>query len=209
MINAAGLFSTFGDVIELSHEPWDCKRIQELVLAHDGWKQYNPRKVNNRFGLSVTSLDGDYSGVPDLDSLLEFNKENGTNYTEQNFSKRTPIVDDIPELQSLLDIFNPLGRCHFLRIDSGGFFPPHRDNGSLIPSPSFRVIVPIANTSKHQWKWIQTDKPLTLETGRAYCINTSKEHSVFSFVDNCIMLVMNVPATAHNCLKISANMLIR
>lgn len=209
MLNTSGLFSTFGDVIALSHEIWNCKRIQDILLTHDGWKQYNPRKMNNRFGLSVTSLDGEYSGVPDLDSLLEYNKENGTNHSEHNFTKRTPIVDDIPELKTLLDMFSPLGRCHFLRINSGGFFPPHRDNGSSIPSPTFRVIVPIANTSHHQWKWIHEDKLITLETGRAYCINTSKEHSVFSFVDDCIILVMNVPASAYNCLKISSNLLIK
>lgn len=209
MLNTAGLFSTFGDIIELGNDTWDCRRIEKLLLEHDGWKQYNPRKTNNRFGLSVTSIDGGYSGVPDLDSLLEYNKENNTNYTEHNFSKRTPIVDDIPELKILLDMFNPLGRCHFLRMNSGGFFPPHRDNGSSIPSPTFRVIVPIANTSKHQWKWIQEDKIISLETGRAYCINTSKEHSVFSFVDNCIILVMNIPASAQNCLKISSNLLIK
>ena len=31
--------------------------------------QYNPRKPINRYGLSVTSLDGGCSCIPDLDSL--------------------------------------------------------------------------------------------------------------------------------------------
>ena len=210
MINASSLFVTFGDVIELGYPSWDVLRTEQILSTHsDNWRQYNPRKSNNRYGMSVTSIDGNYSGIPDLDSLLEYNAENKSNYHEKDFSKRTSIVDDIPELSPMLDDFDPIGRCHFLRIDSGGFFPPHRDNGPIMPAPTFRIIVPLQNTNKHQWKWIQEDKLLPLQTGRTYCINTSKEHSVFSFVDNCCMLVMNVPATVQNCLRVSSNMLVQ
>ena len=37
-------------------------------------------------------------------------------------------------------------------------------------------------------------RPL-VDAGRTYFINTTKIHSVFSFVDNCTMLVLNVMAT--------------
>lgn len=210
MINAASMFTTFGDVIELWYPTWDVKRTENILIDNkDKWKQYNPRKSNNRFGMSVTSIDGGYSGVPDLDSLLEYNKEHNTNYHEKDFSVRTDIAKQIPELNPLLDSFETIGRCHFLRMDSGGFFPPHRDNGPIMPAPTFRIIVPLSNTNKQQWKWIQEDRILPLQTGRTYCINTSKEHSVFSFVDNCCMLVMNVPATVQNCLRVSTNMLVK
>ena len=41
-------------------------------------------------------------------------------------------------------------------------------------------------------KWVQEDKVLDLRVGQFYFINTTKIHSVFSFVDNCLMLVLNV-----------------
>ena len=55
------------------------KKLKEQLQDFDAdWKQYNPRKPNNRQGLSITSLDGGLSGVPDLDSLFEYNKQNNT-----------------------------------------------------------------------------------------------------------------------------------
>jgi hypothetical protein len=204
------LFTFFGDVIELDFDQWDLRQTQLVLDRHQGWKQYNPRKQNNRQGLSVTSLDGGFSGIPDLDSLLEYNRENNTNLTEADFQCRTSIVNHLPELNPLLDEFNStLGRCHFLRLNAGGFFPPHRDNGLVVPSRSFRIIVPLTNTGKHHWKWIQQDQILNLEPGRTYCINTTKEHSVFSFVDNCCMLVLNITATEASIKQVAKHVRIR
>jgi hypothetical protein len=209
-MNTANLFACFGDVIELDFPLWNIAQVQQLLDSHEGWKQYNPRKNINRQGLSVTSLDGNYSGVPDLDSLLEFNKENGTDYTELDFKIRTSIVEQIPNLQELLDLLSPdLGRCHFLRLNAGGFFPPHRDNGSSIPSKSFRIIVPLTNTESKKWVWIHEGKVLNLTPGKTYCINTTKEHSLFSFRDNCCMLVLNVIASYKNLNAITTHLEIK
>jgi len=209
-VTTAELFACFGDIIELDFPSWDLIKTQKLLDDHSGWKQYNPRKINKRFGLSVTSLDGGYSGVPDLDSLLEFNRINNTSYKETDFKIKTDIVSTIPELDILLNNFMPdLGRCHFLKLDAGGFFPPHRDNGTGIPSPSFRVIVPLANARKHLWHWIHENRVVDLNPGRTYCINTTKEHSVFSFVDNCCMLVLNVLATPRTLNAVTHHLQVR
>lgn len=206
-MNTANLFACFGDVIELDFPIWNVDQIQEILDNHSGWKHYNPRKSINRQGLSVTSLDGDYSGVPDLDSLLEYNKINNTNYSESDFKIRTSIVEQIPNLQEILDLLSPdLGRCHFLRLNAGGFFPPHRDNGSAIPSKSFRIIVPLANTEKKHLCWVHEGKILNLMPGKTYCINTTKEHSLFSFKDNCCMLVLNVIASYKNLNSITSHL---
>ena len=58
---------------------------------------------------------------------------------------------------------------------------------------------------KHQVKWIQEDKILNFEIGRAYFVNTTKEHSVFSFVDNSIMFVMNIMATDNSIQQVANN----
>jgi len=184
----------WGDVVELDFPIWNFGAATTILNKHPGWKVYQPHKLGyNRYGLSVTSLDGGYSGLPDLASLREYNAINSTNYNESDFKRRTNIETFIPELKPLLDFFEPsLGRCHFLRLDKGGFFPPHRDNGAIVAVPSFRILVPINNFGTNDMKWIQNEQILNLKLGQVYFINTSKIHSLFSFVDNCLMLVLNV-----------------
>jgi len=187
----------FGDVVELDFPALNCFAITEILNKHPGWKTYQPHKPGyNRFGLSVTSLDGGYSGEPDLYSLREYYKIHGKSYQEIDFKKRTSIVEFIPELNPLLDFFEPnLGRTHFLRLDIGGFFPTHRDNGAIVDVPTFRILVPINNFGTNDMKWIQEERILNLRLGHTYFINTSRLHSLFSFVDNCLMLVLNVNQT--------------
>lgn len=184
----------YGDVVELDFPNWDVKRAMDILNKHPGWKTYQPHKPGyNRFGLSVTSLDGGFSGEPDLSSLREYQQLTGKSYWEADFKKRTNIVEFIPEINPLLDYFEPcLGRTHFLKLDKGGFFPPHRDNGAIVAVPTFRILVPIHNFGINDMKWIQDEKILNLRLGTTYFINTTKIHSIFSFVDNCVMLVLNV-----------------
>lgn len=184
----------YGDVVELDFPNWDTNNATNILNKHPGWKVYQPHKPGyNRFGLSVTSLDGGYSGIPDLCSLREYQELHNKSYWEADFKKRTSVVEFIPELNPLLDFFEPsLGRTHFLRLDKGGFFPPHRDNGAIVNVPTFRILVPINNFGINDMKWIQAEQILHLRQGATYFINTTKIHSLFSFVDNCLMLVINV-----------------
>ena len=50
--------ASLGDVVPLDFT-LDVDLIQEQLKPFDDeWKQYNPRKPNDRQGLSITSLDG-------------------------------------------------------------------------------------------------------------------------------------------------------
>lgn len=184
----------WGEVIELDFPKWDLNKIMTVLDKHSGWKEYQPHKPGyNRYGLSVTSLDGGFSGKPDLYSLREYQNMYGESYNELSFKKRTNIVQFLPELNEFLDFWEPnLGRTHFLRLDKGGFFPPHRDNGALVSVPTFRILVPIHNFGINDMKWIQEERVLNLTLGQTYFINTSRLHSLFSYVDNCVMLVLNI-----------------
>ena len=186
----------WGEVIELDFPKWDLHKVMQVLDKHPGWKEYQPHKPGyNRYGLSVTSLDGGYSGKPDLYSLREYQKFYGESYNEMSFRNRTSIVQFLPELNEFLDFWEPnLGRTHFLRLDKGGFFPPHRDNGAIVAVPTFRILVPINNFGINDMKWIQEERILNLTLGQTYFINTSRLHSLFSYVDNCVMLVLNVHA---------------
>jgi hypothetical protein len=184
----------WGEVIELDFPKWDLSKVMNVLNKHPGWKEYQPHKPGyNRYGLSVTSLDGGFSGKPDLYSLREYQNMYNESYNEMCFNKRTNVVQFLPELNEFLDFWEPnLGRSHFLRLDKGGFFPPHRDNGALVSVPTFRILVPIHNFGINDMKWIQEERILNLTLGQVYFINTSRLHSLFSFVDNCVMLVLNI-----------------
>lgn len=194
MSHLTDFITNFGNVIELDFPKFNIQQFTDVLLKHPGWKPYQPHKLgNNRFGLSVTSLDGGYSGEPDLYSLTEYRAMTGKGYSEYDFNKRTSIVEMLPQLNPFLDFFTPaLGRVHFIRLDKGGFFPPHRDNGLFVEVESYRILVPIYGFGINDMKWIQEEQILNLREGNFYFINTTRAHSLFSFTDNCIMLVLNV-----------------
>jgi len=181
----------YGSKIELDVTT-DAKRLMEWIGTFN-WVKYNPRKDVNRWGLSVTSLDGGLSGVPDLDSLLEYNKENGTSYTEKDFDKPTAVLND--QISSLLAPWNGhYYRTHFLKFGPGGFFPPHRDwNGPHENPDSFRLILPLQNVNPPYFNFVMEDRLLHWDIGRMYFLDTQKMHYLFNagFKDS-YWLVVNV-----------------
>ena len=167
----------YGDII-----PLNCnlkyKTFEEgLKLFDDKWVQYNPRKKIARYGLSITSLDGGFSGIPDLDSLKEYNIEHNLNLDEPDIKTKTPFY---PYVESVLSKFkNHLGRTHLIKKSAGGQFPSHRD-GYEREVKSFRLFLPIYNCNPPFNYFILDDKILHFEHGRLYYLNTCKEHIVFT-----------------------------
>jgi hypothetical protein len=190
---------SMGDWLRLGHFNWKSV-VEELQPFSNDWVRYNPRKEIARFGLSVTSLDGGLSGVPDLDSLYEYNKEHGTNYTNQDMNKPTAVYDRCPTVQKILKPYMPwVTRCHFIRLDKGGFFPEHYDHEKLNPAiDEIRMIGFISKSDISSFKFCYEDQLVKgLENGQLYYFNASKHHSVFSFVDECIQLVINLKFDEH------------
>ena len=123
---------SMGDWLEMKSKFSPKQLIKEIAPFKDQWKPYNLRNPNNRWGLSVTSLDGKLSGIPDLDSLLQYNNINNTNITNHDINTYTDVYNSSPELQKIIEPWKPwLGRCHFLRLDTGGYFPEHYDINKL------------------------------------------------------------------------------
>jgi hypothetical protein len=202
---------SYGDVVELAFPNVDINAYKDLILDHPEWKQYNTYKQGyNRYGLSMTSLDGGYSGVPDLESLMEYYRETKEIYYDKDFKVRTPLAYEIPEVSELFDFFgDSLGRSHFLRLDKGGFFPPHRDHEWDLPNDVFRIVIPFYNFHSQHMSWIFDGKVIQLREGVTYFMNTTKAHSLFSYVDGCTMLVLNVKAEHETMKKLIQKMRIR
>ena len=188
--------ASLGDVVPLDFT-LDVDLIQEQLKPFDDeWKQYNPRKPNDRQGLSITSLDGGLSGIPDLDSIFEYNKLHNTHVSEAEINVKTRVAEQVTALHPLIDKFN-LGRSHFIRLNRGGHFPPHRD-GKILGVTCFRVLTMCHNCKDGQFQFTLEDKVYSFEPGRPYFVNTRKNHNVFSFVDNSVQCVLNLPLTEEN-----------
>lgn len=157
------------------------------------YQKYNPRKPHiHRFGLSITSLDGELGGI-DLDSFKEYNKEHGTNYDEHSFRRHTDVYFQSKQIRKVCEPFKGnLLRSHIIHLPEGGYFPPHRDRpGYGDKQYSFRVIVPLKNCNPPHLYFMYEDKQLYFEHGRAYFLNTNKYHSLFAFKDS-YFIVLNV-----------------
>ncbi len=214
MIEASELFvqqniSKLGNVAALDQRINSTNFENQVQGFKDQWKPYNPKKNNcGRFGLSLTSLDGGMSGVPDLDSVLEFNKMNNTHYSEADFCEKTEAYQKLQSLHPTLNAFEKLGRSHLIRFDSGGFFPPHRDPIPL-RGACFRVLTLLSNCEECDFVLLLDGRQERLEAWRSYYVNTTLPHSVFAFTSGATILVMNVPYTLHNYESLYYNLSIR
>ncbi len=167
--------------------------LKESQVFHNGWKKYNPRKSHiPRYGLSLTSVDGSLSGIPDLDSLREYNAENGTNHSEATIRTPTLALEGLSSIRQPISPFLPhLARSHLLRLDDGGYFPFHRDSQD-IGAECFRLIALLHNCSPCGFCFVYDRQLIHLESGQLYFMNTKKEHALFSFSNNATLLVLNV-----------------
>jgi hypothetical protein len=199
MTKALQRLLTMGDWLEM--KSFNSSKIMTDLEDFDAdWKSYNQNKPNNRWGLSITSLDGLLSGIPDLDSLYEYNKIHKTKITNQDINQYTEVYNKSIELQKIIDPWKSwLGRCHYLRLNSGGFFPEHYDINKLdYTFDEIRLIGFVNNCNKSTMKFIYEDTVLNVNDGSLYYFNANKRHSVFSMTDNCIMIVF--------CLKFDENL---
>ena len=181
---------SFGDLIPLKIR-CDVKKLFNEVKDFK-YLQYNPRKDIKRYGLSITSLDGNIDGV-DLDSIKEYNKENNTEYDELSFQTFTSVYYESQEIQKITEPFlGHIGRSHILYLPEGGYFPPHRDLPVYVEQQnSLRVLVPLKGCNPPDMYFMYEDKPLHFEHGRAYFLNTNKAHNLFAFKDS-YMIVLNI-----------------
>lgn len=179
-ITAAHIFQ-FGNHIQLNKGINSKRLLSDLQQFDDKWYQYNEFKSYiNRQGLCVLNEDGVNKPGPAISSLIEWNRANSTSWKEQDFVVPTPVYDKCQDLQHLLGPILPyINRTHILRLPPGGYFPPHRDNRSLVQD-TFRLIVPLHNTEAPWFRFMLEDKTLQWSNGQMYAVNTTLEHTLFN-----------------------------
>ena len=193
-----GLFQqlhAYGDIIPLAFKLNPAQVDSELEIFRDRWVQYNPSKSSNpRMGLSLTSLDGGMSGIPDLDSIYEWSRETGRKVSEKDFNKTTDAYRACAAIHPLIENFQPyLGRCRFVKFKAGGHFPPHRDGSVSFQIPDyFRILVLLSKTGPDDFHFVHDGKLVSYEVGHPYLFNALKTHSVVSFTDDATTLAISV-----------------
>jgi len=170
--------SAYGSVYELNIKIKSPDKFVKWTEDNFNYVQYNPRKSNNRQGLSITSLDGGLTGIPDLDSLPEYNKTHNTSYTELDFNIATPVLEHEGLKEAVSPIQQHMFRSHILKLDPGGFFPPHRD--LVHDFDNFRIIVPLQNVNPPQMNFVVDDKIYNWQPGYFYFVDTAKLHYLFN-----------------------------
>ena len=191
----------YGDFIPLRFIVNLEKFQSELKKFDNNWVIYNRNKGDTgRLGLSVTSLDGEMTGVPDLQSLYEHAQTTGQSFSENQFNKPTAAFRHLTSLHEVLNYFEGgLGRCRVIKFRAGGFFPPHRDQSINFQIPDyFRIFIPLSGTGENQLYFIYEDRKIFYEPGRAYLFNALKPHSVFSMVDNACTFAMSLQLNHRN-----------
>jgi len=175
-------------------------RVEPLKLEHDllqfkdNWCPYNLKKDthNNRWGLPVTSHTGDVMDNYHLNSFGYLQNYHDVDLKDDNFTTPTQVYHALPEIQQVVDIFRPdIGRVHFLKLDAGGFLPPHVDYPG--PAPEYlRLIMTFGKCKPENYVQLLDGKPLYFDPGYFYFANFQREHSVFSFTDSVYSMILTV-----------------
>jgi hypothetical protein len=184
----------FGDSYQLNISGDTGRLMEDLQQFDKDWKPYNPRKAVNREGLSITSLDGGLSGIPDLDSVYEYNKKHNVLLTEHSFKTKTPVYQYCSQWLDFLG--DHMSRTHLIRLYPGGYFPIHRDN-KTIDIDNFRLFIPIKNCNYPDLAFVLNRQTLAFNEGAVYFLDTCKEHYLFNFSIGTVstFIVVNVDLT--------------
>lgn len=191
-----------GDIVKLKFNFNGDDVLQKIQPYSNNWCPYNVKKdkLNNRWGLPLTSHTGDVLDNYHLNSFGYMQKYHDIEMKEDNFNKPTEVYNSLPEISNIVSNFIPdIGRVHLLRIDQGGFFPPHRD----FPGPApeyFRLLAVFGKCKPENYVHLLDGKTFYPEPGFLYFVNFQLDHSVFSFSDGLHALILTVKLTerTHN-----------
>jgi len=176
--------------------------MNEIKHFDDAWVPYLRREgiMNNREGLLLMGLEDDK--MSDSLSMPEARRRVGRKLSETEFCYKTDLYDALPSLHPLLEYFQPLGRTMLVKANKGGFFPPHKD-WPVLTRDTFRVVAFCSyHCSGSNFEWEMENQKMPIEPGMAYYVDTRKTHRTHSWADDSIHLIMNIPKTWENVLKL-------
>jgi hypothetical protein len=178
------LLNSYGDIIELD---WDFDPAQCIAqLESLSWMP----STNGKHGLNLTGTLDDLG----LDST---NKHDA----DQEYNSNLLAC---PSIKPFFDRWEKLARCRAVKLNAGSFFKMHRDAHKM--RPQMRIFIPLNKTQVHEWNFIYNTELFHFKPGRAYIINTRKQHGSFAMSDDIYHVLMSVYLTTEN-IKTVMNML--
>jgi hypothetical protein len=197
--------AAFGNIAPLSVTINKEQFLNEIKSFDNDWIDYLPRtdRVNNRKGLAlVTHPELAHN---DVLSGPEIRKQLAREYSELELNHKTSLYHSLSSLHPILNLFPSLSRTFLVKSNMGGYFVPHRDHPQL-NREVFRIICFISNCKQHEYNFILEQNILNIDESRCYYVDTRKTHSSFSYVDDSIHLIINVPMTMENVLIVLSNL---
>ena len=183
----------------------DSKKFKEEIKNFD-FVPYLRREgiSNDREGLLLVGLEGD--SPTDSLSRPEAIKRAGRFLEETDFTYPTQAYKDLTSLHEVLGYWTGLGRTMIVNSNKGGWFPPHRDNPQLTRD-TFRVVVFLGdNTDAESYEWVLNNQRQAITPNKAYYVDTRKVHRTHSWADNSYHLILNIPKTWENVIKLMSRL---
>lgn len=179
--------------------------IEEWIDNQKKLKKYytpfQPKKgvLNDRHSVLIYGLQGDHPSRPT--GLDQIRKELGYMPLEEEFRHPTEAHPLLTSYHKVFDHFGEMGRCFVLKLNAGGFYPYHRDF-PFITRNTIRLIGFHGSSNSDQLEWEVAGQKQPILPNTLYYVNTMKRHRLSSWKHDSDMVVLNVPKTWKNVLKL-------
>ncbi len=174
----------------------------EIKEYENKWQPYLRREgvSNDREGLLVVGQEGDTADS--FASRPEAIRKARRWLDDADFKVPTDLYHHLESCHDLLNYWSPLGRTMLVKTNAGGWFPPHKDD-PMLNRKCFRVAAFIGTEVDHEsFEWESDGRRWPIKQNRAYYIDTRKTHRTHSWVNNSYHLIINVPKTWENVMKL-------
>lgn len=168
------------------------------------WRPFQPKKdiMNDRESILLYGMEGDTPTEPS--GLSQYKNRFGYKPKETEFKYPTIARDKLRCCSDVFDWFGEMGRSFVIRLNAGGFYPRHRDS-FMINRDTVRLIA-FLNDSREYLEWEVDNTVMSFVPGRVYYVNTARVHRLSAWRKECDMVVMNVPKTWENVVKLMSRL---
>lgn len=163
----------------------------EEMNRQDWWIPFQPKHgiMNDRECVLIYGMKGDQPNS--IAGLSEHYERLGRYPFESEFDTPTEARSKLTVMHDVFDYFDPLGRTFLIRLNSGGFYPTHRDHYYL-NRDTFRLIAFLGDPN-HCMEWEVDGRKRQILPNKVYYVDTRKEHRLCAWHHSeTAMVVMNI-----------------